>query len=68
MVAVVLLFPGVVTSNVTKTTGDFKGSAADEIRRQLEAPAPSDPGEPSKPDESKGDAKSEIEKMLNQQQ
>ena len=68
MVAVVLLFPGVVTSNVTKTTGDFKGSAADEIRRQLEAPAQDESGETSKPDESKGDPKSEIEKMLNQQQ
>jgi tripartite ATP-independent transporter DctM subunit len=70
MVAVVLVFPGVVTSNVTKTTGDFKGSAADEIRRQLEAPTQGESSEGAKPDEGakSGDAKSEMEKILNQQQ
>jgi tripartite ATP-independent transporter DctM subunit len=67
MVALVLLFPGIVTSNVTKTTGDFKGSATDEIRRQLEAPSQGESGA-AKPDGTQGDAKSEIEKMLNQQQ
>ena len=38
MVAIVIAFPGIVTSHVSKAAGAISGSGADEIRRQLEAP------------------------------
>jgi hypothetical protein len=72
MVAIVIAFPGIVTSHVSKAAGAISGTGADEIRRQLEAPtipeAPaSDSGDASKPGGGKDDAASEIERMLNQQ-
>ena len=39
MVAIVIAFPGIVTGNVSEAAGAIKGSGADELRRQLEAPA-----------------------------
>jgi tripartite ATP-independent transporter DctM subunit len=39
MVAVVIAFPGIVTNNVTKAKDSISGTGADEIRRQLDAPA-----------------------------
>jgi TRAP-type mannitol/chloroaromatic compound transport system permease large subunit len=71
MVAIVIAFPGIVTSHVSQAAGAISGSGSDEIRRQLDAPAspeaPADGADgASKPGEDKNDAKSEIEKMLNQ--
>jgi hypothetical protein len=72
MVAIVIAFPGIVTSHVSQAAGVISGSGSDEIRRQLDAPAsPEAPAadgadSASKPGDGK-DAKSEIEKMLNQQ-
>ncbi len=72
MVAIVIAFPGIVTSHVSKAAGAISGTGADEIRRQLdmpvvpEAPA-SGPGDALKPGGGKDDATSEIERMLNQQ-
>jgi len=72
MVAIVIAFPGIVTSHVSKAAGAISGTGADEIRRQLEVPdspvSPTDEsGKASKSGDSKDDARSEIEKMLNQQ-
>jgi hypothetical protein len=69
MVTVVITFPGIVTSHVSKAAGAISGSGADEIRRQLDAPATPEvpPVDSSKPGGGKDDARSEIEKMLNQQ-
>src|SRR6266481_1719003 len=72
MVAIVIAFPGIVTSHVSKASGAISGTGADEIRRQLDMPAvpeapASGPGDASKPGGGKGAATSEIERMLNQQ-
>jgi len=72
MVAIVIAFPGIVTSHVSKAAGAISGTGADEIRRQLDMPAVpeapvSGPGDVSKPGGAKDDATSEIERMLNQQ-
>ncbi len=72
MVAIVIMFPGIVTSHVSKAAGAISGTGADEIRRQLEMPtAPEAPasgsGDASKSGDGKDDARSEIERMLNQQ-
>jgi tripartite ATP-independent transporter DctM subunit len=72
MVAIVIAFPGIVTSHVSKAAGAISGTGADEIRRQLDMPAvpeapASGPGDASKPGGGKDDATSEIERMLNQQ-
>jgi tripartite ATP-independent transporter DctM subunit len=70
MVAAIIAFPGIVTSNVVHAPGEIKGTGADELRRQLEgspaAPvAPKAPGkdEAPKPD----DAASELERQLKNQ-
>jgi len=65
MVAAIIAFPGIVTGNVVHAPGEIKGSGADELRRQLEMPAPAvppapKPGEAPKPD----DAASELERQL----
>jgi tripartite ATP-independent transporter DctM subunit len=57
MVAVVIAFPGIVTSNVSKAKGAIEGSGAEELKRQLEVPAA-----PESPD--KDDASAQIEKFM----
>jgi tripartite ATP-independent transporter DctM subunit len=68
MVAIVIAFPGIVTSHVSKAAGAISGSGAEELRRQLDAPAA--PGGAPKDDaESAGkdDAAAQIDRMLKQQ-
>jgi GntP family gluconate:H+ symporter len=65
MVAIVIAFPGIVTSHVSKAAGAISGSGADELRRQLEQPA----GPAAAPKEGgadKDDAAAQIERMLKQ--
>jgi tripartite ATP-independent transporter DctM subunit len=63
MVAVVIAFPGFVTSHVTKATSDVKGTGLEELQRQIGGPAEPAPGD-AKPEEGKGDAGSELERLL----
>jgi tripartite ATP-independent transporter DctM subunit len=66
MVAAIIAFPGIVTSNVVHAPGAIKGSGADELRRQLEGGMPAPPKAPAgapKPD----DASSELERQLRNQ-
>ena len=68
MVAIVIAFPGIVTSHVSKASGAISGSGADELRRQLEAPAA--PGGAPSDDAAtagKDDAAAQIDRMLKQQ-
>jgi tripartite ATP-independent transporter DctM subunit len=76
MVAAIIIFPQVVTSNVSHAPGAIKGSGADELRRQLEGtPAPppkaekAKEGEKGKPAEApkSDDPASELERLLKQQ-
>jgi tripartite ATP-independent transporter DctM subunit len=67
MVAIVIAFPGIVTSHVSKAAGEIKGSGADELRRQLDAPAESKPGDPEQPKENPEDPAAAIDRMLKQQ-
>ena len=70
MVSVVIVFPGIVTGNVSKTVGHFSGSAADEINRQIAnpggTPGPA-PGKSAAPAPQSNDPDAEIERMLRQQ-
>ena len=74
MVAIVIAFPGIVTSHVTQASSEVQGSGADELRRQLQAPAADAPpeGGAPKPAEDAKDAKDDpaaaIERMLRQQE
>jgi tripartite ATP-independent transporter DctM subunit len=70
MLAVLIAFPGIVTGNVSAAPDAIKGSGADELRRQIEAPrGPVTPGAgdkggaPPKVD----DPGSELERQLRQQ-
>jgi tripartite ATP-independent transporter DctM subunit len=68
MVAVVITFPGIVTSHVSKAAGAISGSGADELRRQLGEPQAPAGGRESQPgSESGDDARSQIDKMLKEQ-
>ena len=71
MVAVVIAFPGFVTSHVSQAAGAIRGSGTDELRRQLELPAvPEVPAAGTAPDpggENKEDPGAAIERMLKQQ-
>ncbi|HTP63319.1 MAG TPA: TRAP transporter large permease subunit [Burkholderiales bacterium] len=60
MVTIVIAFPGIVTSHVSKAAGAIGGSAAEELRRQLGAPA----GAGEAP---KDDAAAQIDRMLKQE-
>jgi TRAP-type mannitol/chloroaromatic compound transport system permease large subunit len=62
MVAVVIAFPGFVTSHVSKAASDVKGSGLEELQRQLGGPGEAAPGE-AKP-EGKDDAGAELERLL----
>ena len=46
MVAIVIAFPGIVTSHVSKAAGAISGSGADELRRQLDVPVAPGAAEP----------------------
>ena len=66
MVAIVIAFPGIVTSHVSKAAGAISGSGAEELRRQLGAPA--SPGAGAAPgDASRDDPAAQIDRMLKQQ-
>jgi tripartite ATP-independent transporter DctM subunit len=64
MVAVVIAFPGFVTSHVTKATSDVKGTGLEELQRQIGGPQETPSGE-TKPEEGKDDAGAELERLLN---
>jgi tripartite ATP-independent transporter DctM subunit len=58
MIAIVIAFPGIVTSHVSKAAGAISGSSTEELRRQLGAPAAPVP---------KDDAADAIDRMLKEQ-
>jgi tripartite ATP-independent transporter DctM subunit len=62
MVAVVIAFPGFVTSHVTKAASDVKGTGLEELQRQIGGQGQAAPGE-AKP-EGKDDAGAELERLL----
>ena len=75
MVATIIIFPGIVTNNISAAAGAIKGSGADELLRQIggasSAPAPVAPGAPgadaakdSKPPAKSDDVGSELERAL----
>jgi tripartite ATP-independent transporter DctM subunit len=65
MVAIVIAFPGIVTSHVSKAAGAISGSGADELRRQLEIPAsPGDAPKGEAGNAGKDDAAEQIDRML----
>jgi tripartite ATP-independent transporter DctM subunit len=68
MVAVVIAFPGIVTGNLHEAAGALKGSGAEELRRQIEAPrepAATTPGaEPGKAPGNVEDPGAELERLL----
>jgi hypothetical protein len=68
MVAVVITFPGIVTSHVSAASGAIRGSGVEELRRQLDIPAaPEAPAAGNAPGgESKEDPAASIERMLKQ--
>ena len=69
MVAVVILFPGIVTGNVSKAAGAIKGSAIEEIQRQIgepTAPAAPEAGDALPPGKA-DDPAAAIERMLDEQ-
>jgi tripartite ATP-independent transporter DctM subunit len=63
MVAVVIAFPGFVTSHVT-AAATVKGTGAEELQRQLQQ---NDSASPASPDQKSDDATSEIERALKEQ-
>jgi tripartite ATP-independent transporter DctM subunit len=72
MVAIVIAFPGIVTSNVSKVKDGISGTGADEIRRQLEMPVVPDDLSSIKVDTTPAAGKDEdpaasIERMLKEQ-
>ncbi len=66
MIAVVIAFPGIVTGNISKAAGAIEGSSDVELRRQLDAPAPTDSNDTTGQQKS-DDANAELERMLKQQ-
>ena len=69
MVAVIIAFPGLVTSNVTAAS-TVKGTGAEELQRQLDQVEPTSPESgkaPASPDQKSDDATSEIERALKQE-
>ena len=59
MVVTVIAFPGIVTNQVSKAPGAISGSGAEELRRQLGAPAPPPAG-------GGDDAATQIDRALQQ--
>jgi TRAP-type mannitol/chloroaromatic compound transport system permease large subunit len=68
MVAVVILFPRIVTGNISEAPGAIKGSGADELRRQIESPlkaaAPAPGDKPTQAPPKAEDAGAELERLL----
>jgi tripartite ATP-independent transporter DctM subunit len=69
MVATIIAFPGIVTNNITAAPGAIKGSAFEELQRQIGGGAPSAPGAAGTPKggqapQKADDAASEIERAL----
>jgi TRAP-type mannitol/chloroaromatic compound transport system permease large subunit len=64
MVAVVIAFPGFVTSHVTKAASDVKGSGLEELQRQIGGPSSSEPAPGDAKPEGKDDAGAELERLL----
>jgi len=56
MVATIIMFPGIVTNNISQAAGAIKGSGADELQRQLGGPS-SPPSAPSPPTQGPKDSK-----------
>jgi tripartite ATP-independent transporter DctM subunit len=63
MVAVVIAFPGFVTSHVTKAASDVKGTGLEELQRQIGGPSSEPTPGDAKP-EGKDDAGAELERLL----
>jgi tripartite ATP-independent transporter DctM subunit len=63
MVAIVIGFPGIVTGNISAAAGAIKGSGADELRRQIEAPR-NPGGKTAEPPVKGEDAGAELERLL----
>jgi len=66
MVATIIAFPGIVTSNVVHAPGEIKGTGADELRRQLTAPPVKEdkPGEKAGEEKAPEDSASDLERQL----
>ena len=62
MVAAIIAFPGIVTGNVVHAPGTIKGTGADELKRQLEGPAPTPnaPGEAPKSEDNSSDLERQL--------
>jgi len=71
MVAAIIAFPAIVTSNVSHAPGAIKGSGADELRRQIEGAPPAPPAKGAATKEKEApkaeDAGSELERLLREQ-
>jgi len=67
MVAAIIAFPGIVTSNVVHAPGEIKGTGADELRRQLEGAPAAPKAPPSQEAPKSDDASSELERQLKNQ-
>ena len=69
MIAIVIAFPGIVTSRITQTGGDVKGTGQEELQRQLggsPSPPTAMPQSPKTPEKTE-DPADELEKLLKQQ-
>jgi hypothetical protein len=68
---IIIAFPGIVTSHVSKAAGEISGSGADEIRRQLQLPGTPDTAAPGAAEagkkEGEEDPAAAIDRMLKQQ-
>ena len=64
MVAAVITFPGLVTGNISQAAGAIKGSAAEELRRQIEGPGKQKPSDKGKAAPKSEDAGAELERLL----
>ncbi len=70
MVATIILFPGMVTGNISKAAGEVSGTGADELQRQMGLPGlPAAGGKDQKQQAPKTneDSSSELERLLKQQ-
>jgi tripartite ATP-independent transporter DctM subunit len=66
MIAALIVFPGMVTNNISAAAGAIKGSGADELRRQLGGGA-TDAAKKTEEAKPADDSGSELERLLRQQ-